>query len=99
MKPLVALLLSLFPIALPASAQDPYQAIVAGWPFICRFEPLIPAADIGPGKATVDGAATVAAAPGGRVFAAMAFDADGRGVHVEEIGVDGSHAVISQTLP
>lgn len=98
MRAFVALLLSLLPLS--AFGADPYRAVISGWGGACAFEPADAGADWVPQyDFFVAGAAAVAPAPGGRVFAAMHYDASGRGVHVAEIRRGAPPTVVSETIP
>ncbi len=84
----------------PLAAQKPYEAVIAGPHGGCSFEPFVATADwIGPSGVIAESAGrTVAAAPGGRVFAADRSD-DADAFEIDEIGLGGFSRRVSQTIP
>jgi hypothetical protein len=84
----------------PLAAQKPYEAVIAGPHGGCSFEPFTSTADwIGPAGVIAESeGGTVAAAPGGRVFAAGRADSIDA-FEIDEIGLGGFRRRVSQTIP
>lgn len=96
-----ALALLLAVMCVPLAAQKPYEAAIAGPHGGCFFEPFRATVDwIGPsGPIAESQGATVAAAPGGRVFAAGLSDDVPGAFEVHEVGLGGFSRSVSQPVP
>lgn len=93
---LVLLAMTGFPLA----AQKPYEAVIAGIHGGCAFEPFGSSVDWIDPSGSIEQAPghAVAAAPGGRVFAARRSEDVDLAFEVDEIGLGGFSRRVSQTV-
>ena len=96
-----ALALLLAAACVPLAAQKPYEAAIAGPHGGCFFEPFQATVDwIGPsGPIAESPGATIAAAPGGRVYAAGLSDDVPGAFEIHEVGLGGFTRSVSQPVP
>ena len=94
----LALLIAL--VCVPLAAQKPYEAAIAGPHGSCSFEPFRATVDwIGPsGPIAESEGQTIAAAPGGRVFAAGRSDHVPGAFEIDEVGLSGVTRRVSQPV-